>query len=99
MAYTQYDVGDLVRVTGTFTDSAGTATDPTVVGFKYNDPAGTTTTYIYGTDAEVVKDSTGVYHVDISATTKGVWEYRWYATGVGQSAGEGHFTVRVSRFS
>ena len=93
-----YDKGDLVRVTGTFTDSAGSATDPSVVICQYVDPSGNTVSKTYITDAEVVKDSTGVYHLDIDADEVGSWHYRWYATGTGQSAGENSFNVRNSYF-
>jgi len=92
-----YDTGDLVRVTGTFTTAAGVALDPTALYLKYKNPAGTVTTLTYGVDAAVVKDSTGVYHVDISATTAGVWMYRWYSTGTGQAAEEHWFTVNASQ--
>jgi hypothetical protein len=93
-----FEKGDLVRVTGTFTTPAGVATDPTAVLFSYQNPAGTTTTLTYGVDAALVKSSTGVYYVDVNASTEGVWYYRFYSTGTGQTADEGTFTVKVSNF-
>lgn len=93
-----YDVGDLVRVTGAFTNSAGTALDPAVVKFKFTNPAGVTTTYTFGTDAQLVKDSTGNYHVDLDASVKGTFRYRWFSTGNGQAAGEHKFFVKTSAF-
>lgn len=89
-----YDVGDLVRVTGTFTDSSGNAQDPTAVYCAFKDPSGNVTTYQYGQDAALEKSSTGVYYVDIDVDEAGVWYYRWYATGTGQAAGESTFSVR-----
>jgi hypothetical protein len=94
----QYDVGDLVRVTGTFTDAAGTAIDPTTVAFKVKKPDRSITTYTYGTDMQLVKESTGNYRVDISADVKGKYKYRWYSTGNGQAAGESEFEVIKSSF-
>jgi hypothetical protein len=94
----QYDVGDLVRVTGTFTDAAGTAIDPTTVVFKVKKPDRSITTYTYGTDMQLVKESTGNYRVDISADVKGKYKYRWYSTGNGQAAGESEFEVIKSSF-
>jgi hypothetical protein len=94
----EYDVGDLVRITGTFTNSAGTAVDPTVVRAQYTDPSGNTTSLLYLTDAALVKASTGVYYVDIDADESGVWLYRFYATGTGQGAEEGYFEVVGSYF-
>ena len=93
-----FDKGDLVRCTGTFTNSAGTVVDPTVVLFKVKSPAGTTTTYTYGTDVEVVRDSAGVYHVDVDGNAAGQWYYRVYSTGTGQAAEEGRFSVDGSEF-
>jgi uncharacterized protein YfaS (alpha-2-macroglobulin family) len=90
---TRYDNGDLVRCTAAFTDTAGTAIDPTTVSFRVKDPAGTITTYAYGTDSELVKDSTGNYHVDIDANTDGIWAYRFSSTGAGQAAAEATFRV------
>lgn len=93
-----YDKGDLVRCTGTFTDASGTAQDPAAVLFKYQDPSGNATTYTYGTDAELVKSSTGVYYVDVDADEAGVFLYRFYSTGTGQAADEGFFRVEESKF-
>lgn len=94
-----YQVGDLVRVTGTFTDINGNLIDPTSVLFSFKTPAGSITTYVYLTDAQLVKDSTGVYHVDVNANTIGTWPYRFYSTGVGQTAGEASFQVPFSNFA
>lgn len=93
-----YDVGDEVRCTGTFTDSAGTAQDPNAVLFAYTDPSGATTTYTYGADVQLVKDGTGVYHVDVDVDEAGMWYWRWYSTGTGQAADEGQFLAEDSRF-
>lgn len=94
----EYDKGDKVRVTGTFTDSAGTAVDPDVVRFVVRNPRGVETTYLYGTDAALVKSATGIYYVDVSADVEGKWYYRYYSTGSGQAAGEGSFTVAFGAF-
>lgn len=94
----RYDIGDLVRVTGTLTDADGTATDPNTVAFKIKTPAGATTTYTYGVDAEVKKSATGIYYMDVSTTAEGNWYYRIYSTGTGQAAAEGTFIVKTSDF-
>jgi len=95
---TTYDVGDLVRCTGTFTNAAGTAVDPTAVSFMLRAPSGTETTYTYGVDAELVRDGTGVYHVDVDADEEGAWYYRFESTGTGQAAEESRFYVDQSMF-
>jgi hypothetical protein len=105
--YNIHDLGDLVRVasfeydddgvaiaTTGFQDLAGTLLDPTVVKLSFKTPAGVTTTYIYGTDAQLVKVSTGKYYVDLNANAAGTWYYRWWATGTGQAAEERQFVVR-----
>jgi hypothetical protein len=96
----EYHVGDLVRLTATFTNAAGSATDPTTVTclVKLRHVHGAATqsyTYAGGT---VIKDATGVYHVDVSPTTEGTWDYRWIGTGTVQAADEGAFRVPESYF-
>ena len=93
-----YDIGDLVRCQGIFTDAASTVTDPAAITFKVKNPSGTTTTYVYGTDAQLVKDSTGTYYVDVSINSAGVWYYRFASTGSGQAAGENYFRARSTYF-
>ncbi len=77
-----YLEGNVVRVTGTFTDATGAAADPTTVTVRYFiDPSGAVTTLVYVTDPEVVKDSTGVYHVDIAVSAPGKYRYGFAGTG------------------
>ena len=82
------NVGDVRRLTGTFTDplNSDAAIDPTVVKLTVRHGDGTTATYVYGTDAIVVKDSTGVYHADVELTVVGAFAYRWWSTGTGQAS-------------
>lgn len=95
-----YDVGDQVRLTVHWTDSAGTATDPTTVTCllrrRYQLSPVTTTTYTY--PATITKSSTGVYYVDVTPDQEGIWDYRWVATGTVVKAEEGAFNVPDSQF-
>lgn len=93
-----YDIGDLVRLSVTFTDSKGTATDPTVITVRYRDPAGLETELNYGEDAALVRDDTGDYYTDLIVDRAGQWQYRFAATGTVTAAVEGQFTVRRSSF-
>ena len=93
-----YDVGDLIRCTGTFTDITGTAIDPAVVIFQFKNPSGTITAYTYGTDVALVRSSTGHYYVDVNGNAEGRWYYRYHSTGNGQAASEGSFTIQESAF-
>jgi hypothetical protein len=95
-----YSVGDQVRLSATFTNSAGALTDPTTVTCilkrRYQvTPVSTTYTYAGGT---VTKDGTGLYHVDVVPDNEGIWDYRWVATGTVVAAEEGAFSVPNSEF-
>lgn len=92
-----YDIGELVRCTGTFA-SSGTPVNPAAVMCNVKAPSGTVTTYTYGTDAALVRDSTGVYHVDVDAAQAGEYKYRFWSTGTGQAAAEEMFVVRPTLF-
>jgi hypothetical protein len=91
-----YDIGDLVRLSASFTNSVGSAVDPTTVAVKYKAPGAATVTKTYAL-AEVTKDSTGHYHYDVSVTVEGHWYYRWESTGTGQAAAEDVFYVNPTR--
>lgn len=98
MAANTYDIGDVVRLDVAFTTQADVAVDPGTITVKIKNPIGTVTTYVYGVDAEVIRDSTGNYYVLIDADKEGVWYYRWEGTGANQSADEDTFTVADSQF-
>ena len=91
-----YEIGDLIRVTGTFTNAAGTNIDPDVVKGKYQDPSGTETT-----DSSPTNSAVGVYYFDIDADEAGQWHLRIYgatAGGAAQGAAESTFEVSASEF-
>lgn len=96
--YNTYDVGDVVRITGTFTNAASGAVDPGTVYAKYKDPSGTVTTLTYLVDVALVRVSAGVYYTDVNADETGRWYYRFSSTGTGQAMEEGAFLVRQSNF-
>jgi hypothetical protein len=92
----EFDLGQLVCITAYFRDSNGTLTDPTNVYFAMRAKAvGVTTTLTYGVDADLVKDATGTYHVDIDTNESGGrWEWNFYSTGTGQAADHDYFQVK-----
>ena len=94
----QYHKGDLVRLNASFRDENGDAIDPSTVTFKVKTPAAVTTSYVYGTDSEVVKVATGDYKVEIIAAESGTYYYRIESTGSGRAADESSFTVATSNF-
>jgi ribosomal protein L21E len=89
-----YEVGDAVRVTVTFRDLNGAVADPTTVVAKYRRETDAVTTKTYGTDAEVVRDSLGVYHIDITPSAAGTWHARFAGTGAVIAAAELSFLAR-----
>lgn len=82
-----FDVGDTVRLTATFRDPDGNLMDPASVTLQIRKPSGEVVS------VPVVRDSTGVYHGDVTVDESGLWTYRWYAPG---GAEEGAFFVRFS---
>lgn len=94
-----YDKGDVVRVSAAFTRvDTGAAVDPTAVLCEIKSPAGAITTYTYGTDAALIKDSTGNYHLDFDVDTTGYWRYRWRSTGTWKAAEWATVLVEASQF-
>ena len=92
----QYDVGDVVRMRGSFTNSAGTAVDPSSVTLQHRqflaDPL-SYTTVVYGVGS-ITRVSTGEYYLDVPTNTDGEWRYRWNGLGANAAAVEESFKVR-----
>lgn len=95
----QHDIGDVVRISGSFTDADGVAANPTTLKLAIRNPADQETVYVAGVDSEVVNDSDGEYHFDLRLTAARTWHYRWIASGVGAAATEGFIKVRESEFA
>lgn len=87
--------GNLVKVQATFKDMDGVKRDPADVSVTRQKPTGAPETFVYGTDPEVVRASTGVYYLLNDTTGQvGDWEFVWNSLGTYQAAGETSFTVR-----
>jgi hypothetical protein len=96
-----YSVGQAVRLTAAFTNIAGAAADPTAVTCLVRSTKnGLTTTYVVAA-GQIVKDSVGNYHLDVTVTSEGdgYWFYRWVGTGAITAAGDGTFGVLNSVFA
>lgn len=89
-----YDIGDMQTLSIAFTDSAGTATDPTGITFKMREPDGTETNYVHGTDAQLVKDSVGNYHVDWLFSQSGRHVFKFSGTGAINTAEQQEIYIR-----
>jgi hypothetical protein len=92
-------VGNQKAIAVTFYNSSGAVADPTGVTFKFRTPAGTVTTYTYGVDSELVKDATGQYHVLITASLAGIYQWRFAGTGAVIAAIEDSFSVDFSHLA
>jgi hypothetical protein len=80
----------VVTVPGTFTNANGVTVDPAAVSIVVTSPAGTATTYSYAAlntgPNQVVKDSTGKYHIDLTPFNPGPAEaglWNWNFIGAG----------------
>jgi len=83
-----YDLGDVVPLGITITDSTGANANASAVTCTIYQPDGTTTT------GSVTNASTGLYNVDFSPTQVGRHAIRWVATGTNASAYSDEFIVR-----
>jgi len=83
-----YDLGDVVPLGITITDSTGANANASAVTCTISLPDGTTST------GSVTNPSTGLYNCDFSPTQVGRHAVRWLATGTNASAYTDEFTVR-----
>lgn len=94
MAESVFDIGDRVKLTGTFTNAAGVLTNPTVVTCKVRTPSGTVTSHL-----DAANPSAGVFTKEIEVTEAGMWRFRFEGTGAVKAAEEGFFDVEESVFA
>ncbi len=105
MSANEYELGQAVRLTAAFLNTAGAAADPSTVSVKHGvalvnpPPDPTATTLVFGVDAAVIKDSTGNYHADILPAVPGNYTYSWIGTGTVAAVSVGHFRVKPSPFA
>jgi|WetSurSiteA1Bulk_404760.scaffolds.fasta_scaffold10343_2 hypothetical protein len=90
-----YDVGDSVRISGSFA-VLGTATDPTTVALKIKPPTGSIVAYDYS-QAEITRSALGKFYKDVIVDQSGKYYYRWEGTGQCTAAEEGSFLVRSQK--
>lgn len=86
--------GDVVRVSTTpgFKNAVGALVDPTAVRLVWRVFSdGARTTWVYGTDPQIARDSVGLYHADIPITLAGTYYFRWEGTGAVVAAEESSF--------
>lgn len=81
------DQGQNVTIEQAF-DESGEPFDPDSVKLSVRRPGGKVRTYVYGTDAELVKDSTGRYHLDLLCHLPGLWYVRGFTETSGQQCAQ-----------
>ena len=88
-------VGSAVRASVTIKNQAGTLIDPTTLKVEFFDGnKNVRESFIYGVDAELVKDSVGLYHADfLIPSPSGIWTVTFTSTGTGAGVGKSTFTV------
>lgn len=83
-------VGSKIRIKGEWhqpTDPNATPTkddppaDPSTLTLRLYLPNGSIINYVYGTDAQPIRDSQGYYHGDYVITQRGQHRYSWLPTG------------------
>ncbi len=97
---TPQTVGDMLRLTLFLTDYDLVSVDPGVLTFSYIEPGGTTATDDVYPSGTIVRDSAGVYTMNLSLDLNGVYRLRWSVapdTGY-QGAAESLITVADSAF-
>lgn len=85
--------GNIVQSYAKFKNKSNVLVNPTTVQVKVKQPDLTETTYIYGVDPEVVRESTGIYYINLDTTGKsGTWYVKWNSLGT-QGVAQTNFTV------
>ena len=95
-----YTNGTVVRCVMLFYSDAAKTTlaDPTTVLFRSLSPHNVVVAYTYLTHAQLVKDATGTYHVDVTTDDVGEWRYSFKGTGAVAVVEESSFVATPSVF-
>jgi hypothetical protein len=95
-----YLEGNIARITFEFRDNSDDSlVDPSTVSIIIEEPDGTQTTYVYGTDAELVRDGVGEFHFNLAGDQTGTYWYRIESTGTGQAATESRIMFTAGHFA
>jgi hypothetical protein len=93
-------IGNAVKWSVVFLDESGGAIDPTVVTFWLVAPDGSMTIFTYGTDAEVVRDDEGEYHIwrtpGVAPDPLLLGAYSGHFWGTGNVTAHGCATVEIT---
>jgi hypothetical protein len=97
LAIPEFVVGEVVRLSVTFTDITDEPVDPDTVVLKVRLPDATTETFEGG---QITNDNTaeGAFYMDYVTTLHGDYKWRWEGTENVIAAVEGLFSVKQSVF-
>lgn len=87
-----------IRIRAKIRGFDGVLSDPTTLECTVHEPDGTETTYVWGTDVELVKEDSGEFYLDWDASQAGQHKYRWQADGVIVASFGGSFNIRRPKF-
>jgi hypothetical protein len=68
-----------LRIKSRIRDFEGNLVDPSSIEFEIKGP--NDTTYTVHTIGDIVKESTGIYYIDITFDTPGKFDYSWFTYG------------------
>jgi len=86
-------LGNMIRLSGIFTDSSSKRVDPTSITLKVKTPSGNVESY------SPTKHSIGMYFYDYVPSSSGKHYFRFESSGDVISADEGWFTVSPTQFN
>ena len=89
----QYTAGTLVRLTAAIT-AASTPVTPTTISMKVKNPDMAVTDM----SKDIVEDSVGNYHIDVTPGALGLYQYEWICTGNVTLNSRGQFLVNQGAF-
>jgi len=88
-----YNLGDTILIKAQFKSyDDGSFTDPQTVSVKVKN-SNAETVYVYGVDAEVVKEDVGIYTMLIATDVEGKWCFTWKGEGQNSASNSGQFFI------
>ena len=97
----QWLVGQAPKFSAKFYNELGALADPTTITFRIGRYEGTTTSYVYGVDLELIKDAVGEYHIVVEILQAFVPSAvaRWEAAGAIIDAYEDRMSIEASKLA
>jgi hypothetical protein len=86
-----------VRAEVTFRDIAGALYDPAAVRFRLRSPTASVQVWTYQVGVEIVRTSAGLYRIDVTLATPGVWVWRWEGGDDVATTTEGSVAIAPSK--